>query len=399
MKRLIAAALALALVAGWWSWSKTRGTPAPAQAAAASAAPVDTALEFAGDDVITVSAGPLTRSIPLTGTLRPVNQTVVKTKVAGELRELQVREGDSVRKGQVLGRLDPAEYQARLAERQAQWVAADSQVAQARRTLDNTAQLREKNFISQSALDAARSGWEVAVGNRDAANAQLTLARKSLNDALLTAPLNGIVAERFAQPGEKLPVDGRVLSIVDLSRMEIEAPVPAAEIGAVRIGQTLSLQIEGVKQRQTGQIVRIAPATQAGTRSVPVFVAVDNRDPSVRAGLFAQGRLAVDVREGVITVPVAAVQDAGARTYVYAIVNDRLVEREVQIGQRDDSRSSGDQVEVLKGLASGDRIIATNLGRLKTDSAVRIVPRRVETPTAGGATRSDATRAPAPAGR
>lgn len=382
MKRLIAAVLTLVLVLGGWAWMRSRSTPAPpvAQPASAQVAPTPAVLEFAPDDVITIATGTLTRTIPLTGTLRPVNQTVIKAKVAGELRELTVREGEPVRPGQVVGRLDPVEYQTRLTERQAQLVAADSQVAQARRTLDNTAQLRERNFVSQSALDAARSSWEVAVGNRDAAAAQLALARKSLNDALLVAPIGGVVAERFAQPGEKLPIDGRVLSIVDLSRMEIEAPVPAAEVGAVRIGQTLTLQIEGVTQPQTGRIVRIAPATQAGTRSVPVFIAIDNRDPAVRAGLFAQGRLGVDVRNNVITVPVAAIRDAGARTFVYAIVNERLIEREIQTGLRDDSRSSGDRVEVIRGLSPGDRIVASNLGRLRTDSIVKVAPRRVETP-------------------
>jgi RND family efflux transporter MFP subunit len=311
-----------------------------------------------------------------------VNQTIVKAKVPGELRELQVREGDTVRQGQMLGRIDLAEFQARLAERQAQLVAAESQVSQARRTLDNTTALKERNFISQSALDAARSGWEVSVGNRDAAAAQLALARKVMGDTMLVAPISGVVAERFAQPGEKLPIDGRILSIVDLSRMEIEAPVPAAEIGSVRIGQSITLKVEGVSQAQIGKIVRIAPATQAGTRSVPVYIAMENRDPSVRAGLFAQGRLTVDQREGVITVPAAAIRDAGARTFVYAIVSDKLTERDVQTGLRDDSRSGGDRVEILSGVSAGDRIVATNLGRLRVDSPVRILASSAEAGTA-----------------
>lgn len=388
MKRLAAAALVIALAAGWWGWGRSRPSTVPATPQAAAPAAPAAALEFAATDILTVTPGPLARSVPITGSLRPVNQTVVKAKVAGELRELQVREGDAVRQGQVLGRIDLVEYQTRLAERQAQLVAAESQVSQAKRTLDNTTALKDRNFVSQSALDAARSGWEVAVGNRDATVAQLNLARKAMGDTMLVAPISGVVAERFAQPGEKLPIDGRVLSIVDLSRMEIEAPVPAAEIGAVRIGQTITLQVEGVAQAQTGKIVRIAPATQAGTRSVPIYIAMENRDPSVRAGLFAQGRLAVDQREGVITVPAAAIRDAGARTFVYAIVADTLVEREVQTGLRDDSRGAGDRVEILKGVSAGDRIIATNLGRLRVDSPVRIVAARSDTPAAPAGTAS-----------
>ena len=374
MKRLLLALCVLAVVAGGAVLWRGRTATAPAApTASATAAPAPAPLEFAPADVVTIAPATLARSIPLTGTLRPVRQTVVKTKVAGELREVPAREGVEVRRGQVVARLDPLEYEVRVRERDAQLKAANSQLDQARRTLENTQRLHEREFVSQNALDQARSAAEVAAGNRDAAAAQLALARKALADTTLTAPIDGVVAERFAQPGEKLPVDGRVMSIIDLSAMEIEAPVPAAEVGAVRIGQPVELRIEGVERRQVGHIVRIAPATQAGTRSVPVWIALDNRDPAVRAGLFAQGALAVESRPGAIAAPLTAVRDAGARTFVYAIVDGRLVEREVRLGLRDDT-GPVPRVEVLEGLAPGDRIVAANLGALRVGAPVRIAP-------------------------
>jgi len=379
---LIAAALVTLLAAGGWFY-KTRAArtvadtqssqKAGARPGIEAGAPLASDVEFSASDLFTLAPQGLTRSIPLTGTLRPVNQTVVKTKVQGELRELKVREGTSVRRGQLLGRLDLTEYEVRVKEREAQLKSAESQVDQSLRTLENTRQLKEKSFVSQSALDASRSAWEVAVGNRDAAGAQLSLARKSLADAVLIAPIDGVVAERFAQPGEKLPIDGRVLSIVDLSKMEIEAPVPAAEIGSVKIGQSVELRIEGVSARQIGKIVRIAPATQAGTRSVPIYIALDNRDPSVRAGLFAQGVLAIEKRDGVLAIPSGAVRDAGARTFVYAIAGDKLIERDIKLGLRDETGADGSRIEVVSGLNAGDRIVATNLGSLRAGSTVRIV--------------------------
>jgi membrane fusion protein, multidrug efflux system len=175
-----------------------------------------------------------------------------------------------------------------------------------------------------------------------------------------------------------LAVDARVLSIIDLSAMEIEAPVPAAEIGAIRVGQPVELTIEGIDRPQVGRIARIAPATQTGTRSIPVYIALDNRDPSVRAGLFAQGRLAVERRDGVIVIPTSAVRDTSGRTFVYAVVDGRLLERDVRLGLRDDSvrNAAGGTglVEVLDGLAVGDRIVGANLGALRLGSMVRIVP-------------------------
>ena len=374
MKRSLVVSLAVvvALAAGGgWMWRQR----APEAAAARAPAPVaaEQPIEFAPGDVATLVPVTVARTVPLTGTLRPVEQTLVKTKVAGELREVAVREGMPVRRGQAVARVDPLEYEVRVRERDAQLKAATSQLEQARRTLDNTRQLKERNFVSQSALDQAQSGWEVATGNRDAAEAQLALARKALGDTVLVSPIDGVVAERFAQPGEKLPVDGRVMSIVDLSRMEIEAPVPAAEVGSVRIGQPVELRIEGVVQRQLGRIVRIAPSTQAGTRSVPVYIALDNRDPSVRAGLFAQGDLQVETRSGVLAVPQAAIRDSGGRTFVYAIVEGRVVERDVRLGLRD-ATPGGARVEVLEGLSAGDRIVAANLGALRVGAPARIQP-------------------------
>lgn len=342
--------------------------------AAASAA-----IDFAPGDIATVQAGSVARTLTLTGTLRPLEQALVRAKVAGEVREITVREGMSVRRGERIARIDTTELELRLAERDAQWRSAQLQLAQARRTLAHQQQLFERGFISRSALDAARSTHDLAAAADEAAAAQLKLARKSAADATVHAPIDGIVAERFAQVGERVAVDGRLLSIVDLSRMEIEAPVPASEIGAVRIGQKVRLQIEGIEQPQIGEVARIAPGTQPGTRSVPVYVALTNRDPAVRAGMFASGRLEVAARQAAATIPAAAVHERGERRFVYVIEGERLVEREVTLGLRGESRreaNGGDAVvEVVSGLSAGERIVAVRLGPLRDGSQVRVMPR------------------------
>lgn len=369
---LLLLVLLLALAAGGWVWkSRQGGTPAavPGTAAASSAAAT---IEFAASDLIVLAPATLARSIPLTGSLRAVDQTVIRTRVAGELRELSVREGMSVARGQRIGRVDPAEFQLRVNERQAQLAAAESQVAQARRTFDNNLALRERNFISQSALDASRSSLEVAIGQRDAAQAQLALGAKSLADADLIAPMSGVIGERFAQPGEKLPSDARVVSVIDLSRLEIEAPVPGSDIGALRVGQTVQLRIEGVPGEQTGQIARIAPAASPGTRSIPVYISLRNSHPAIRVGLFAQGRLVVESLSNVIAVPLSAIHDAGARHFVYAVEQDRLIEKDISLGLVDDGADGVVRVQVLSGLKEGDRIVVNKLGRLRTGSPVRV---------------------------
>lgn len=366
--------LLIMLGTGAWIWKTRQAQPTAGGPAIATAiAPAtDAAIEFAAVDLLKLAPVTLSRAVPLTGSLRAVDQTVVRSKVAGELRELSVREGMSVQKGQRIGRIDLAEFELRVNERDAQLAASESQVAQARRTLDNHLALRERNFISQSAVDAARSSLEVASGQRDAAQAQLALARKALADADLVAPISGLVGERYAQPGEKLPADARIVSIIDLSQLEIEAFVPGAELPAVRIGQSVRLSIEGVAGEQTGQIARIAPAAATGTRSIAVYISLKGSAPGLRAGLFAQGRLVVEELRDVIAVPLSAIRDAGARHFVYAIDQDRLVEKDIALGEVDDGADGVVRVQVKSGLVAGDRIVVNNLGRLRTGSPVRV---------------------------
>ena len=353
------------------------GPSAPAGTAEASAA---AAIEFASTDLYTVRTGTIARTIPVTGTLTPVERTMVKAKVAGDIVELAVREGDAVRQGQLVARLDPTDFGLRVREREAQLRSAQAQLAQAQRTLENNRRLLEKQFISQNAFDNASSAVDVALAARDAATAQLNQARKALADTRIAAPMSGVVAERFAQVGEKLSADARILSIVDLSRMEIEAPVPASEIAAVRVGQPVALSIEGIDGEQVGRVARINPGTQAGTRSVPVYIALSfpANEARVRAGMFAQGRLALQERHDVLLVPLAAIRDAGARQFVYLIDGGRLAERDLRLGLRDESAPAGQGavglVEVREGLKAGDSIVGVNLGTLRTGSRVAIAP-------------------------
>ena len=384
--RIAAIVVAVALAAGGAWMLRQRGAPSATPGTSATAAPggtravapsapTESVIEFSATDLATVQMGDISRTIPLTGTLKPINQTLVRAKVPGELKALPVREGMTVSAGQMLARIEAIEFDARVKEREAVERSAQAQVDQARRTLDNNRALLAKNFISQSAFDTAQSGYDVALANRDAAIAQLAQAQKALTDTLVTAPMAGIIFERFAQVGEKVSPDSKIVSIVDLSRMEIEAPVPSSEVGSVRVGQSIVLRIEGVDREQTGQVMRISPSTSAGTRSVPVYIGLVNRDPRIRAGLFAQGTLAVATRSGVLLAPSAALRESGGRTFVYAIDGERLAQRDVRTGLRDDAaRAPGGGIgviEITAGLKAGDRIVAANLGTLRAGSRVR----------------------------
>ena len=369
---LVALALAVALGVRSRAGAARAADAERTRVAALANAPV----EFGSADTLVLAPVDLRRSIAVTGSLRAVDQTVVRSKAAGEIRELLVREGSPVRRGQVIARIDPIEPEQRLREREAQLASAEAQLAQARRDVESNRLLTERGFISPSAFDRTRSTLQVAEAARNAAAANVAVARKTLGDATVVAPIDGIVAERFAQPGEKVSPDNRLVSIVDLSRMELEAAVPAEDVARVRIGQTVEIDVEGLGRPLSGRVARIAPGTQASTRAVPVYVAIDQADPRVRSGLFAQARLALDARAGVLAVPYGAVRDRGGRTFVYVIEAGRIRERDVRTGLRDDAARTANGrrglVEVTEGLAVGDRVVATDLGTLREGAPARV---------------------------
>ena len=191
--------------------------------------------------------------------------------------------------------------------------------------------------------------------------------------------MSGLVSQRYVQPGEKVSPDNRILSIVDLSRLEVEAQVPAGEAGSLRTGQRVTMRVEGISEAFGGRVLRINPATQAGTRAIAVYIGLDRGDERLRAGLFAQGSLILETREGVIAVPPAAVRDAAGRRFVYLVEGEVIAEREVKLGLLDDGARAPTGglglVEVVSGLATGDRVIAINVGMLRPGAPVRVGPR------------------------
>ncbi len=362
LKIVIAVGATAALAAA--GLATVRGNRAPQRPAAA--APV---AEFLQNDLYIVAPGTLERALPLTGSLAPLTEATVKAKVAGELVAVAVREGESVQQGQILARIDATEVQARVAARQADLEVAKAQLVWAEKNRVTQKALLDKAFISQNAFDNIQSNYDVAAARLRAAAADLVVAQKSLGDAVLSAPFSGIVSQRHAQPGERVALDARVVSIVDLSRLQLEAPVPPAAIGQVKVGQPMYFRVEGFGEREfAGRIERINPAAAAGSRSISVYAVIDNRAGLLRGGMFAQGALTISRVEHALAVPASAVREEIGQTFVYAIADGMVKRKNVKVGAPD---ATG-RVQVLDGLAAGDRIVRVNLGSLREGVAARL---------------------------
>ena len=345
------------------------------QLAAASAAKDLGLAELATTDVFKAQVLEIAQGLQISGSLKAVNSAVVKARVAGELQGLSVREGDFVKAGQLLARIDASEYQLRVRQSQSQAESAKAQVDAVQRQYDNNKALVAQGFISQTSLDTSLANLNAAQATYKAALAATDISSKLVADTAVRAPISGQVSQRMAQTGERVGVDTRIVEIVDVSQLELEATLSAADSVNVRVGQTAELQIEGSNRRVTARVVRINPSAQAGSRNVLAYLSLENNSDSsasgglpLRQGLFANGTLGTE-RIALMAVPVSSLRTDKPTPYVQIIENNAVVHQAVVPGVR--GAADGQNVVAVQGLAEGAVVIRGNIGALREGTQTR----------------------------
>ena len=372
----VAALLAVAVLAsGAWRAQSTRQARQHTLQEQAQRGPAPLALQKS--ELLALVPRHLQLDLPISGVLKARQQAFVKARVAGELQGLQVREGDSVRAGQVLAHIDATENAARLRQAEQQAQAAAAQLAIAQRQLENNRALVGQGFISPTALQTTQANWDAAQANHLAAQAGVELARKALHDTVLRSPIDGQVAQRLANNGERLGVEARVLEIVDPSELELEALLAPADALQVRLGQSAQLRLQGQDSGPSvrATVVRINPSAQASSRALPVYLLLeraattDAATAALRQGQYVQGVLTVGSAQ-VLALPLEVVRTDKPQPYVQALENQRVVHRSVQLGAR--SLLNGQTwVAITQGLSEGAQVLAASVGLLREGTEVR----------------------------
>ena len=378
-------ALALLALVGRGFMARKNTAAAPATAASAASAAAAQSLELAAGDIATVGQAELVGLLSVNGSLRAVQSAVVKAKVAAELKSLSVREGDRVSAGQLIGQLDATEVRLRLKQAEDQAAAAQSQLDIAQRTLDNNKALVNQGFISRTALETSVSSASGAQSSLQAAQAAAAIARKAVADSEVRAPIAGLVSQRLVQPGERVSVDGRIVEIVDLSRIELEAAVAPEDVVQLRVGQTARVEIDGLAAPIAAKVVRINPAAQAGTRTVSAYLELQAGPhmAGLRQGLFARGAVELQRRQALV-VPATAVRFDQAKPYVLAVVDGVAKSLPVTLGLRGDARIGSavePAVEVTAGVAAGTAVLRGTVGSLREGTRLSL-PDRSAVPAA-----------------
>lgn len=386
--------LVLGLAGGGWTVMQSKqqsARAAEAQAAKKKEQAKTPVHELAQGDVAAIAARALSVSLPLSGSLAPLNQATIKAKVSGEIRETTVQEGQQVAKGQVLLRLDAADQRARLTQQQAMLDEAQARLSMASKNEANSQALLKQKYISQTAYDTTQNSVDLARASVKSAAAMVEIARIALADTVIRAPMAGIVSKRHVQAGEKVAPDMPVYTIVNLAQLTLEAPVPSAEIPRIKIGQEVRFKVDGFGVRDfTGKVARINPTTESGSRAMLVYIAVDNGDGALRGGMFAKGSIVTERSAVAPMVPLTAVRTEKRGTVVYAVVDNKVVEQSVTLGLRNEDEG---YAEVKEGLAAGTRVIVARLDGVKPGHGVTFGA----TPAPATATATPPT-APAPKG-
>jgi RND family efflux transporter MFP subunit len=327
-------------------------------------------LELTQAEMIRLKPTAMVERLSIGGELQPVSRVVIRAREAGKILEMNVREGQAVRAGDVLVRFETEELQSTLLQRQSDRDAAEAELALAMQALTRTEQLASKNIASAEQLDKAKSDVVVKTARLQSLSAQADIAHLALRNAEIRAPFTGTVTRRQAEVGSRVSADGELLTLVDTGMLEAKVLVATRDIPRVALGQMAELEIDGLG----GQIVRstvdrISPVAEDGTRFVAVYLRLANNNGRLWGGMFASGSILVREKNDALVVPAIALRKDETGYHVLKVLNGHLRRQTVAVGPR---WNGGNLIEIGAGLADGETILAAPLPELQPDMAVTV---------------------------
>lgn len=375
--------LALALVlAGGGVWAVQSGKLAAFEASRAEAEAAKQAeaeararraalIQIAPFEVVTIAPATLTDTLKITGSLAPVRQLHLSAEVTARVADISVRPGDTVKTGDVLVSFDTEALDSQLTQAMATAEATRVQLDQARTDFERTRDLVERGIAPPNTLTKARSALDQLTATYAAQQAQVANARRAREKARVTAPFDGVISRRSVDPGTFVATGSPLVTLVDLSRLEVEATAPVAAAPKLQPGQDVDLRIEGFGARQFhGKVARLAPVAAEGSRMLPVYVSLDNPGGELRGGMFASGRIVLEARENALGVPAGALRRGADGPYVLVIEGGKAVRRAVTVAREWDS---GAVLEIATGLAPGDVVVSAPLAELRPGDTVELL--------------------------
>jgi RND family efflux transporter MFP subunit len=357
---------------------------------------------------VNVETRDVQRVVESVGTMFPYDESVISAEIDGRVDGIKVDLGDQVTEGQELVHISDEEYRYMVAQQEAQFRQALERLGlknendkivdvrqapgprQAQADLFDAEQRykRIKNLVDQGIMapadiDQAESRFKAMQAAYDTSiniarnliqtveqfRAQVDLQRKKLRDASVRAPFNGYVKERTVNPGQYVRVNTPLLTLVKIDPIRLRLEVPERMAPWVKVGQVAEISVEAFEGRKfTGKIWRISPTVEQTKRTFIVEALIDNPNGLLKPGSYARARIPTDKVERIHLVPTRAVSYVYGANKTYVVESDTVQAREVKLGDR-----FGENVEIVEGVQSGERVATTQLSKLDTGSKVRVV--------------------------
>jgi RND family efflux transporter MFP subunit len=325
-------------------------------------------MQINADEWTALEAATLRRTVRVIGTLRPSRRADLSAEASGRVEAVLARSGDRVSEGDLLVQVDVQRLTLETNLARSNLASTRSQLALAEEQLARAEALVERGVSAATSLDEARTQVDQIRSTLDAQEDQVAVAELGLEGATLRAPFDGVIASRSVEAGNVVASGTPLLTIVDLSRMEMVASAPISAGASVAPGQVVELRVDGIGGRTfAGVVDRIAPVAEEGTRTLTVYVEVENEDGVLLGGMFATGNIVLEEAEGALAVPEAAVRDDGG-DHVLVIEDGMLARRDVTVG----AEWPGGVVQV-DGLAEGERVVTAALPDLEAGEPVDLV--------------------------
>jgi RND family efflux transporter MFP subunit len=328
------------------------------------------------DPVVTVGAENITvaqlaelRSGPtISGSLQPRTEARVRAEIAGPVEQTHAEEGQRVRAGALLARLDDTAVRDAYLSAKSAVRTAESALQNAQRNLERSSRLAKAGALPERDLETAQLNATNAEGALADAQARLASAGKQLAQTTVRAPITGVISDREVDAGDVVTVGAELFRIVDLGSLRLEASVAASEIDRLKPGMPVEFGVSGYDRRFTGRIERINPTVDPTTGQVRIYVTIPNERQSLVSGLFAEGRVATDTRKA-IGVPADAVDERGTEPVLHVVKAGRVKHLPVRLGVRDEATNL---VEIASGVAAGDTVLLGSAQGVAEGATIRV---------------------------
>jgi membrane fusion protein (multidrug efflux system) len=375
--------LALAVVSALAACNKNgKGPESKAGASASASAAALAPFLLAPEDLMAVRSSAVASGPVITGSIQPERRADLRAEVPAVVLQVVKDNGEHVRRGDLLVRLDDTAIRDSLMSAEASARAAAQSYDQAQRQLERLKTLRASGMTSMQALDEAEVRRNNAQSEVSAAKSRAATARQQMARTAVRAPFDGVVSDRKVSNGDTAQIGKELIKVIDPSSLRFEGFVPADKIAAVKVGQEVSFSINGYPgQVFTGKISRIDPAANPTTRQVAVMASFAGGKLPAVAGLYAEGTVAATSTDG-LTVPEASVVRVGDAASVWRVKNGTMQKATVTLGARDIRRG---EFVVTKGLDAGDQIVRNPGSTLKDGQKVALVGATKPTEPAGAA--------------